>query len=288
LFYEVPVDTNGTRIGFTAMQSAVRPTDDRRYYHNATRTNGYELRGSILPLQARDTSLRLTAAFGISDISETDDGGTYYKDRIRTVSLAADYKLKDHLEGWNYFSAIVRQGVNVAGSSRQEDMTSVYGASGDFTTVNLSYIRLQKLTDIWSIKLASSAQFASNTLLLSQQYFLGSAGFGSGFYAGDNGVSGTVELRYDQETDYALLRGYQIYGFLDGGQVWNAAGGRASLASVGAGTRFFMTEQLQAGVAIGVPIHSSFDTDAKDFRILFSVLNAFKVCPESPHLLQCS
>jgi hemolysin activation/secretion protein len=284
LFYEVPVDNRGSLIGFSAMQSAVRPTDPRRFYHNATRTSGYELRGSILPLQERYTSLRLTAAFNISDVSETDDGGTYYKDRLRIVSLAGDYKLKDGLEGWNYLTAVVRHGVKVMGASHQEDWTSIYGASNDFTTVNLAYTRLQKITDIWSIKVATSAQFASNTLLLSQQFYLGSAGFGPGFYSGDNGFSGVAELRLDQETNWALLKGYQVYGFVDGCQVWNAAGGRASLASVGAGTRFFVTDQLQAGLSVAMPIYDSFGADTADFRVLFSVLNAFKMCPSKPEL----
>jgi len=136
-------------------------------------------------------------------------------------------------------------------------------------------------------RFAGTAQIASGPMLLSQQYFLGAAAFGPGYYTNDNGIGGTLELRWDQDTNWALLKGYQLYGFTDGGQVWSSHGGNyAALASVGAGARFFINEQLQAGVAVAFPVYNQFDNgDLRDYRILFSVLNAFKMCPSRPDLL---
>lgn len=282
--YDMPVGADGARLGASVLTSAMRP-GDTRHLRDTTRTTTYELRGSILPLQTRAASLRLTAAVSESDIMEGFTLGTLYHDRIRMVTGAADLRIKDDLNGWNYLTLIVRQGFG--GTKATDPMSSIYGASGDFTALNVAYVRLQKLSDAWSIKFAGTAQIASAPMLLSQQYFLGGAAFGPGYYTNDNGVGGTLELRYDQDTNWALLKGYQLYGFTDGGQVWSSHGGNyAALASAGAGARFFINEQLQAGVAVAFPVYNQFDNgDLKDYRILFSVLNAFKMCPSRPDLL---
>ena len=285
--YDIPVGADGARVGFSAYQSTVRPGDDRRFVGDYTRTTGYELRGSIVPLLSRESSLTLVAAAGYTDAYEGDTGGLIYADKIRTGSLSADYKLKDNFDGWNNLIVTLRQGFGFFGASSINDpMTSRAGASGEFTAVNLTYIRLQTFSEIWSAKLAVTSQFAANPLLLSQQYFLGGAAFGPGYYSGDNGVGGSFEFRFDQKTTWEYLKGYQLYSFIDGGQVWDVHDGvRSSLASIGTGVRFFFSDALTGGVSVAVPIHDRFgSTDPSNFRILFSVLNYFKVCPEAGSL----
>jgi hemolysin activation/secretion protein len=287
--YDAPIGLDGARMGFSAYQSTVRPGDDRRFFSNYTRTTGYELRGSIVPILSRESSLTLIAAANYTDAYEGDVGGLYYADKIRAGSLSADYKLKDSFNGWNNLVVTLRQGFGFGGASRIDDpMTSRYGASGEFTAVNLAYIRLHTFSDIWSTKLAVTSQFAANPLLLSQQYFLGGAAFGPGYYSGDNGVGGSFEVRFDQKTPWQYLQGYQLYGFVDGGQVWDRHDGiRASLASLGAGARFFLSDALTGSLSIAFPVHDRFGSpDPSNYRILFSVLNYFKVCPEGG-LLSC-
>src|ERR1700730_17837770 len=62
LSYDVPVGTDGLRIGASALYSDVRPGDDRRLYNDSTRTEAFEVRGSIVPLQSQWSWLLLTAA----------------------------------------------------------------------------------------------------------------------------------------------------------------------------------------------------------------------------------
>src|ERR1700682_271675 len=50
LSYDVPVGTDGVRIGASALYSEVRPGDVRRLYNDATRTDSFEIRGSVVPL----------------------------------------------------------------------------------------------------------------------------------------------------------------------------------------------------------------------------------------------
>jgi hemolysin activation/secretion protein len=238
--------------------------------------------------RARGSSLWLTAAAGFSDVSERDSFGITYRDHIRTVSLTADYKLQDKLDGWNYLTVIWRQGLDVLGASRKDDvLLSRYGASGDFSVIDFSYIRYQRLSDIWSLKISASGQWASAPLLTSQQFYLGDAAYGPGYYSGDNGVAGLLELRFDQTLPGKLLKGYQLYGFVDGGAVWNSdsPGDVFSLSSAGAGVRFFLADELQAGLAVAVPFHAGTTANGvRDTRVLFSLSKAFKVCPDRPQL----
>ena len=115
----------------------------------------------------------------------------------------------------------------------------------------------------------------------------GDAAYGPGYYSGDSGISGYGELRFDQSVSNAVLKGYQLYSFFDKGAVWsfNNDGQVLSIASAGAGIRFFLAEQWQAGVGFAVPVHAG--TTANDFhdvRFLFTLSNSFKLCPQRPQM----
>jgi hemolysin activation/secretion protein len=288
LSYDAPVANDGARLGATALYSDIWPGDDRRQLSTHTQTETYELKGSIIPLQTRRSSLSFTAAAGFTEDVERTSLGTIYGDHIRTVGLTADYKLQDDLGGWNYMTLILRQGVDVLGASQQNDpMLSRAGASGNFSVFDFSFTRYQKLSEIWSLKLTADGQLASTALLTSQEFYLGGAAYGPGYYSGDNGTAGSVELRFDQSLKYDFLKGYQLYGFTDAGGVWNFGDSRdiLSLASVGAGVRFYLAGQLQAGIAVAAPVHyHTTANEVRDLRLLFSLSNSFKFCPDRAQL----
>src|SRR5215471_18580961 len=60
--YDVPVGTDGIRVGASALYSAVRPGDDRRLINDRTITEAFDLRTSVTPLQSQGSSLTVTAA----------------------------------------------------------------------------------------------------------------------------------------------------------------------------------------------------------------------------------
>lgn len=84
------------------LYSEARPGDWRRLFNDLTRTEAFEVHGSIVPVQSLHSALTLTAAAGFSEVSESDVFGPIYKDHIRTVSLTSDYRLQDALGGANY------------------------------------------------------------------------------------------------------------------------------------------------------------------------------------------
>jgi hemolysin activation/secretion protein len=286
--YDAPIGVDGIRIGGSAFHSDVSPGDDRRQFDERTRTDNVEVRGSFAPLKSQTQSLTLTLSAAMTEASSDDVFGAIYRDHVRTLGLSADYRLQDNFRGTNFLTVGWRQGFNVFGASQDgDDFLSRYGASGQFSVINAWFTRLQTLNDAWSIKLSGAGQFASAPMLLSQQFYLGGAAFGRGYggaeISGDNGIAGSMEIRFDQAVNFAYLSRYQLYGFLDTGAVWNHGYGLAdgaSLTSVGAGIRLTLRDQLQLGLALAKPLtYASPDNPNRGLRVLFSVTDAIKLCP---------
>jgi hemolysin activation/secretion protein len=292
LSYDVPVGVDGFRIGASALYSDARPGDDRRLTNDTTRTKSVEVHGSIVPVLSQQQTLTLTVAAGFTNVSEKDIFspmfGPIYSDRIRTVSLTSDYRLQDAFGGTNYATMTYRQGLDIFGATPfGDDFASRTGAAPNFSVLDFYYTRYQTLSDAWSVKVSTASQIASGPLYTSQQFYLGGWAFGRGYGAaeisGDNGLAGSFELRFDQRPNFRYLAGYQIYGFVDAGAVWNdgfrLTDGLA-LTSAGAGVRFFLWDDLQADIGVAFPLsYRAPDNPRRDARLLFSVSNALKMCP---------
>src|SRR5215470_7741626 len=169
-----------------------------------------------------------------------------------------------------------------------DDLLSRDGASSNFSVLDFWFTRYQTLSDAWSVKVATAGQIASGPLFTSQQFYLGGLAFGRGYgsaeISGDNGLAGSLELRFDQKLDFRYLSGYQLYGFVDAGAVWNDGYGISdgvSLTSVGGGVRLFLWDDLRADIGVAFPLsYRAPDNEARNARLLFSISNAFKLCPE--------
>ena len=288
LSYEVPVGTDGARVGASGFYSEVWPGDIRHLYNDNTKTQSFEFHGSIVPLQSQQSSLTLTAAMVFSNVREQDVFGPIYDDHIRNLNLTADYRLKDNFGGINYLTLGYRQGLDILGAShRDDDLLSRDDASGRFSALNFWYTRYQTLNDAWSVKLSGAGQWASGPLFTSQQFYLGGIAFGRGYgsaeISGDNGIAGSFELRFDHKLNYRYLSGVQLYSFVDAGAAWNAGYNMnegLSLTSAGGGVRLFLFDNWQADVGVAVPLsYRAPDNSSRSARLLFSLSSAFKLCP---------
>jgi hemolysin activation/secretion protein len=288
LSYDVPVGIDGLRVGASGVYSDVWPGDYRHAYSDNTATESFELRASIAPLQSQRSTWALTAAIAITNASEGDVFGPIYRDRVRAINLTSDYRLQDNFGGTNYLTVTLRQGLDILGASHSnDDFLSRDGASSNFSALNVWFTRYQTLTDTLSLKVAGAGQVASGPLFLSQQFYLGGVAFGRGYGAaeisGDNGMAGSLELRFDRKLNSKYLTGYQLYSFVDSGVAWND-GFRytdgISLISAGGGVRFFLINNTQADFAVAVPLsYRAPDNPARDLRVLFSLTTALELCP---------
>ncbi|OAF17300.1 heme utilization protein [Bradyrhizobium centrolobii] len=285
LSYDAPVGVDGVRLGASVLYSAVRPGDARRLDSDITTTEAFEVRASTVPFMSQWSALTLTLAGTLSNVSEHDLFGPYYNDHIRTASLTADYRLQDRFGGTNYATLTYRQGLDIFGASHfDDDLLSRDGASSNFSVLNLWFTRYQALNDVWSVKLSAASQTASRPLFISQQFYLGGAAFGRGYGAaeisGDNGLAGSLELRFDQKLNFRYWSGYQLYAFGDAGAVWNDGyhlSDGLSLTSAGIGARFFLWDDFQADFGVAVPLsYRAPDNERRSPRFLFTLSSALR------------
>lgn len=289
LSYDTPVGVDGVRLGASVLYSAVRPGDARRLDSDITTTEAFEVRASTVAFMSQSSGLTLTLAGTFSNVSEHDLYGPWYNDHIRTASLTADYRLQDHFGGTNFATLTYRQGLDIFGASHfDDDLLSRDGASSNFSVLNLWFTRYQTLNDAWSLKLSAASQTASRPLFTSQQFYLGGAAFGRGYGAaeisGDNGLAGSLELRFDHKLNYRYWSGYQLYAFGDAGAVWNDGyrlSDGLSLTSAGAGVRFFLPDDFQADLGVAIPLsYRAPDNERRSPRFLFTLSTALRLCSE--------
>jgi hemolysin activation/secretion protein len=287
--YDAPIGSDGLRIGVAASRSVVWPGDRRRLDRTNSDAETLEARATIAPLQTQRQSLWLTAGFGFSNVVEESVYGVNYRDRLRIASLTADYRLRDDWQGTTYATLGLRKGLGIDGASRRHDpLLSRFDGSGDFYLLHGALTRYQGFGGNWSMKLAASGQLSSEALLISQQFYLGGAAFGrafqSGWLAGDNGIAGSAELRYDYKLDAAFLRNIQFFGFVEGGAVRSYAAPKdivQSLSAAGGGVRLQLGDSVEAGITVAAPL--SYHSPSKGGRgasVLFSLSTALRACPE--------
>lgn len=287
--YDAPLGSDWMRAGVSASRSVVWPGDLRRFDRVRTDAENLEARATVVALQTQRHSLSLTASFGISNIVEESVFGINYRDRLRIASLSADYRLRDDWQGTTYATLALRKGLGIDGASRRYDpRLSRFDGSGDFYVVQGALTRYQGLGDNWSMKLAASGQVSSEALLISQQFYLGGGAFGrafqSGWLAGDNGIAGSAELRYDYRPGLSFLKNVQLFGFVEGGAVRSYAAPKdivQSLSAAGGGVRLQLNDSVEAGITVAAPLsYNSPSRGGRGATVLFSLATALRACPE--------
>lgn len=163
--------------------------------------------------------------------------------RLANWSAGVNGDVQDGFAGVNGFSATYTAGkLEPDPVSRALDAASARSADS-FGRWNLSWLRLQRLTDAVDLFVSVRGQFASKNLDSSQKLSLGGA-YGVRAYPqneapGDEGYLATLEARYRLPT--SLPGAWQLTGFIDSGRVqlnknvWIAGANSRSLSGAGFG-----------------------------------------------------
>ncbi len=215
-------------------------------------------------LRQRDENLTLGLSFDGRNTNSDILESPLTRDRIRALRLNASYNLTDNWSGYNTAELTLSQGLNILGASEAGDPNlSRAGARPNFTTAQASVSRTQALPASFSIYGAVSGQMASNTLFSAEEMGYGGQAFGRAYdsseITGDQGISGSVELRYsayNQNPGY----GFVPYTFYDLGGVWDkghgtmGSMGHQSGSSAGFGLRFRVRKWLTGNLGLAFPL----------------------------------
>ena len=234
---------------------------------------------------SRRLSLHLHGWLEYIELEEERFEQTNFDDSLRVFRLRGDFAAQDGWGGANFLTVEASQGFDVLGASEEEDPDlSRADGDGTFTKFRFDAVRRQEIWGPIDLRLAAEAQIALDPLLSFEEFNLGGSRFGRAFdfgeLSGEDGVAGSIELRYGKKTTLGILDDYQVYGFYDIGAVWNRNAGdkvsRDTLASVGGGLRLGFLQGVGASLELAKPLNREVDsTNDNDLRAFFSLMARF-------------
>jgi hemolysin activation/secretion protein len=280
--YAKRVSAAGTEVAVSGSMSA---SDPGAYFapYDITGRSWFAGVSVLQPLQRRRAaSWWLSGEFDVRGTSQYSDGNRVRRDRVAVVRLALN-GYREVLDGRLRLNVSMSQGLGILGATRAGDpFASRRDADGTFTTLEVWADWTKTLSGKLSLRLAADGQWADQPLLASEEAGLGGSAFVRGYdwseRSGDEGAMGLVELRYDIDNPFGLIRRAQVYAYVDGGTVSNLRGGYGggSLASAGAGVRADVTRTLGATMEVAVPLTGArYDTGNSDPRVNLGVAKSF-------------
>jgi hemolysin activation/secretion protein len=264
LQHEEQIGSEGTRLVFTGSGSHSEPGDSLKELD--IRSNSTFFQAKLLhPFQRSRKENMVGRAIFDARNTETDVFNVINlnKDKLRVVRAGGNYDFADQWSGVNLFDAEIAHGLDIFGSTDENDNQSRTDVEPDFTKINFDITRTQPLPSGFSVFTAVSGQYAFDKLLAAEQFTLGGANFGRAYdpgeLSGDHGIAGKIELRYGQGISDPLLQSYQVYGFYDVGRVWLRGAGpgendKMSLASAGLGLRANFSQAFSSNVEVADPL----------------------------------
>lgn len=244
--YQLPVGPWATQVGvaYSDMDYQLgKDFEDLDAHGNARIASVFALQPLV---RSRDFSLYGQLQFDDKRLKDDIDLFDQKSDkRARVTILSLTGNSRDTLLGGgvNSFALAWSQGsLNIDGApaKRVDDLTA--GTRGQFHKLNPSLVRLQRLSDRFSLYTQLQGQWADGNLDSSEKLYLGGAygvrAYPQGEASGDQGWLANVELRY------ALNEAWQLSTFVDHGQVrlnkdtWADEDNHRSLSGAGVGARW--------------------------------------------------
>ncbi|MCC6598682.1 MAG: ShlB/FhaC/HecB family hemolysin secretion/activation protein [Alphaproteobacteria bacterium] len=210
------------------------------------------------------------------------------EDHIRAARIGGDYEFLDTFlgVGINRAGLEISKGLGILGASDEGD-ADLSRALGDpqFFKGNLELQRLQRLTSSLNLLVAAKGQWSADPLLSAEEFGVGGFGSGRGYdpseITGDDGISGKIELQWNEPEKIDFVEDYQLFSFFDAGKVWNqdatiSTQKKNSLTSAGVGVRLTLPQQIDADFAVAFPLTRKVQTeDDKSPRFYFNLSKRF-------------
>jgi hemolysin activation/secretion protein len=238
-------------------------------------------------IRTRDETLSLDGGFTVQDAHVNILGQKISHDQWRVADLALTYLYNGFLDGDWTATFDVAKGLPVLGATANHSPELSLGGDPDFTKLTGLVRYTVPLFDAFSFAGTAQGQYSFDPLIEGEQMLFGGTQIGRGYepgaITGDRGLGGSAELRYDTHLPDYYINDLQPYVYLDGARTWNikrpAEIGlfQQSLASTGAGLRFFFPYNLYADLEVSrtlSPVPGS-DHDKRETKLLTDVAITF-------------
>lgn len=244
--YQLPVGPRSTQLGvaYSDMDyELAKDFEDLDAHGNARIASVFALQPLV---RSRDFNLFMQAQFDdkrLQDDIDLFDQKSEKRSRVVILTLSGNSRDTQLGGGINSFALAWSQGslkLDDATAQRIDDLTA--GTAGRFHKLNPSLVRLQHLSERFSLYTQLQGQWADGNLDSSEKLYLGGAygvrAYPQGEASGDQGWLANLELRY------ALTDAWQLSTFVDHGQVrlnkdsWASGENHRSLSGAGLGARW--------------------------------------------------
>ncbi len=275
--YSIGLGNDGITATLSAGTGRTEPGGRPAGFESTGRSNFISAALTAPLIRSNEASLYASAEIAYLTVNQDYIAFGLEKDDIVTFTASAWGNIR--VAGGRLAGGVsITQGLGLFGATEVNDpLSSRFEGSGKFTKLNswLSFNR--DLGGDFSIRAAMNAQLASRPLLSSQTIGIGGPSFGRGYdfseRTGDSGVLGSVELRRNFDSPVRYVDWLQLYGFVDGGYVFDLRDnlGGSALYSAGGGFRSGIGD-ANVGFQLAFPLNSIRAASAdKSPHINFSV-----------------
>jgi hemolysin activation/secretion protein len=240
LLANVGLGSAGARMAFSGFRSRSDPHEpvvdrDDRYLRDRL-TAGF---ARPIPSFERAT-LTLSTGLDLDDLEITRSGERLRDERLRLLKLGSNWSWRSGAAVQYVATADFVKGLDALGSGLSAADLAIDPRSADFALTRLSFTRLARFGERWSMRVDALGQQTAYVLPYGERFKIGGERLGRGFevaeIAGDQGLGAKLEGRSRLLEAPASLGRASIYGFYDLGAAWKQdAGGRESAATAGFG-----------------------------------------------------
>lgn len=246
--YAEPVGNAGTIVSLGGLVALARPGGTVKALDIDGLVTSFALRARHPLVRSRATSLFLDAGLSANRSRTEAAGVRIILDKTVVGELSLVFQQNGWLGGATNASASLFRGLPWLGSMDEDAaLPSVANFDPDFTRLAFTAQRTQPLTPRLSVQLAVQGQYTGDTLLSGELLSFGGAAIGRGYdpsvVAGDRGIGGVAEIRYDAKLpEQPNVNSLQLYAFVDRASATTLANGalpksRATIGSYGVGAR---------------------------------------------------
>jgi len=246
--YAEPIGHSGTIVSLGGLVAMAKPGGPVKALDIDGLVTSFALRARHPLIRTRATSLFIDAGLS-ANRSRTEAADTrIILDKTVVGELALVFQHSGWLGGATNVAASLFHGLPGLGSMDEDaDLPSVANFDPDFTRLAFSAQHVQPLIQRLSLQLSAQGQYTRDTLLSGELLSFGGMSIGRGYdpsvVAGDRGLGGVAELRYDLALpSQAVANSLQLYTFVDRASVTTLKNGpppksKATIGSYGCGPR---------------------------------------------------
>lgn len=199
LDFEMPVLYSGTKLKFFYDKSKHKLTKEFKPFDISGKSDTLNLRVSH-PLKAVRNFI-MDGFFGIESKTTADYyfGEKLYDQQASMLFLGTNMEVYDSLDGHNFLTLKLTQGIDAFGSNVGLEGTSArIDEEESFTNLFANFYRIQNIADSLMFLLKAEGQLTNDRLPVSQQYAIGGMysvrGYTASRFLGDIGFNSSLEL----------------------------------------------------------------------------------------------